>query len=119
VIDRYPTLDSGERAEFASGMVRDTNGGKPRFDLLVADGVDYEDQFLTRCAALMQRGAVKYGDRNWEKADSREEWERMRESAFRHFMQWYCGDAVEDHDAGAFFGLFAAEMTAEKHAEDW
>lgn len=110
----YVTKDSGERAEFDSGMVRDTNAGKPRFDLLVAEGIPFDAQMLTRFAALMARGAEKYTDRNWEKANSREEYERMKESAFRHFMQWYCGNDDEDHAAAVFFNIMAAEATAYK-----
>lgn len=107
----FVTKDSGERAHFASGMVRDTDKGKARFDLLVADGVPYKDQFLTRCAELMMRGAEKYNDRNWEKANSAEEVTRMKSSAFRHFMQWFCGEADEDHAAAVIFNILAAETT--------
>lgn len=116
---KFTTKDSGHRAEFASGMVRDTDDGKPRFDLLVPEGVLFDDQFLTRFAALMARGADKYGDRNWEKANSREEWQRMRSSAFRHFVQWFCGETDEDHAAAAVFNIFAAETTAAKHGKEW
>lgn len=115
----FITKDSGKRAEFESGMVRDTDDGKPRFDLLVPDDVPFEAQFLTRCAALMARGAEKYRARNWEQATSREEWERMRSSAFRHFMQWMAGETDEDHAAAVVFNLLAAETTATKHAESW
>lgn len=115
----FETKDSGARAEFASGMVRDTDDGKARFDLLVDEELPYEDQFLTRCAQLMARGAGKYGARNWEKANSREEWERMRSSAFRHFMQWMAGMVDEDHAAAVVFNLLAAETTAAKYADGW
>lgn len=107
----FVTKDSGERAEFASGMVRDTDKGKARFDLLVAEGVPYKHQFLTRCAELMMRGAEKYNDRNWEKANSAEEVARMKSSAFRHFMQWFCGETDEDHAAAVIFNILAAETT--------
>jgi hypothetical protein len=107
----FETLDSGRRAEYASGMVRDSDAGKARFDLLVAEGVPYEGQFLARVAALMQRGAVKYCDRNWERADSAVEVERFRSSAFRHLMQWMAGEIDEDHAAAVVFNLLAAETT--------
>jgi hypothetical protein len=106
----YVTHDSGERAEFDSGMVRDTNGGKPRFDLITPVDLPYEEQMLTRWASLMARGAEKYGDRNWEKAEGIEEMERFLESAFRHFMEWYHDvQDGEDHAAAAFFNISAAE----------
>lgn len=110
----YTTLDSGERAEFDSGMQRDTEAGKPRFDLLVPEGIPFADQLLTRFAALMARGAEKYTERNWEQADSEAELARMRSSAFRHFMQWLCGETDEDHAAATMFNLMAHEATAYK-----
>jgi hypothetical protein len=115
----YVTRDSGERQEYDSGMVRDLQEGKPRFDLLIPLDVPYEAQFLTRCAGLMTRGGVKYGMRNWEKADSREELERFRSSAYRHLMQWLTGAGDgEDHAAAVVFNLLAAETIAWKIGAD-
>ena len=68
-------------------------------------------QFLTRCAELMARGAEKYDSRNWEKASSSEEMERYKSSAYRHFMQWICGETDEDHASAVFFNLLAYEST--------
>lgn len=106
----YPTKDSGERQEYDSGMVRDTQQGKPRFDLVIPEGVPYDAQMLTRWAALMARGAEKYGDRNWEKGRGTEELNRAKASAFRHFMQWFCDEADEDHAAGVFFNIQQVEI---------
>jgi len=105
----FQTKDSGERAEYDSGMVRDTNKGKPRFDLLVPAEVPYEAQLLTRLAALMARGAEKYDARNWEKAAGTAELARFEESALRHLMQWITGESDEDHAAAVMFNLLAAE----------
>lgn len=91
-------------------MRRDTAHGKPDFALLVAAGDSYEDCLLTRWAALMARGADKYGERNWELASSKEEFDRFRSSAFRHFMQWYTGELDEDHAAAVLFNINAAEF---------
>ena len=76
----YKTEDSGERHESFSGMVRDTTKGKAKFDLLMPKGVRYEEQMLTRLAELMTRGAEKYGNRNWEKADTQDH-DSFKESA--------------------------------------
>ncbi len=114
---RFTTKDSGERASFASGMVRDTNKGKARFDLLLAEGISYGNQFLTRVAELFARGAEKYADRNWEQANSTEELARMKESAFRHFIQWMSGEEDEDHAAAVVFNLLAYESTITKLTE--
>lgn len=110
----FETKDSGERAVFDSGMQRDTEAGKPRFDLLIPEDVAYEDQFLTRIAELMGRGAEKYDERNWEQANSPQELRRMKSSAFRHFMQWLCGKQDEDHAAATVFNLLAYETTKNK-----
>jgi Domain of unknown function (DUF5664) len=107
----FVTKDSGVREEYESGMRRDTQAGKPRFDLMYPDYVPYDKQFLTRVAELMTRGADKYGDRNWEKADSEEELNRFRASALRHCMQWFHGEMDEDHSAAVVFNLLAYEST--------
>lgn len=111
---KWVTKDSGERAAYDSGMVRDTEAGKARFDLLVPLGVPYEEQFLTRFADLLGRGAEKYSARNWEKANSQAELDRYKSSAFRHFMQWITGEVDEDHAAAVMFNLMCYEMTKYK-----
>lgn len=105
----YTTKDSGKRAEFAGGGVRDTQEGKPRFDLLLPETVPYRSQMLTRFAELMGRGAEKYEDRNWEFFSDDRALARARSSAFRHFMQWFNGETDEDHAAAVFFNITAAE----------
>lgn len=111
---QFETKDSGAREERPSGYVRDTQKGKPRFDLLLADGVPYRHQFLTRFAELLARGAEKYGDRNWEKANDEESLDRFQSSAFRHLMQWMNGETDEDHAAAVAFNLYAFESTLYK-----
>lgn len=110
----FETKDSGERAQFDSGMQRDTEAGKPRFDLMLPLNVPYEEQMITRLAALFGRGSVKYDARNWEQADSQDELDRMKSSAFRHFMQWMAGETDEDHAAAVMFNLIAWESTSYK-----
>lgn len=109
----YETKDSGAREEYPSGMVRDLQAGKPRFDLLLAP-VGYENQLLTRWAALMARGAEKYGEKNWQEANSQEELNRFKASALRHLMQYVTGERDEDHAAAVCFNLMAAEYLEEK-----
>jgi len=105
----FETKDSGARAEFASGMVRDTQDGKPRFGLIMPAAVPYREQLLTRFAELMGRGAEKYSSRNWELGSGEEELERAKESALRHLLQWYHGETDEDHAAAVMFNLTSAE----------
>jgi len=120
---KYVIKDSGKRAEYASGMIRDTTEGKPDFTLLFPKGIPYEDQLLTRFATHMTKGKEKYGLRNWEKANSEEELVRFKSSAMRHFMQWYHNIDDEDHACATLFNLMASEylkhrlsrrLTAEK-----
>jgi hypothetical protein len=110
----YVTKDSGERATFSSGMVRDTEAGKTRFDLLVPQGVPFKSTLLNRWAELLTRGAVKYAARNWEKAEGDAERERFRASAFRHFVQWFSGETDEDHAAAVIFNMQGAEYVKER-----
>ncbi len=114
----FETKDSGKRVEFESGMVRDTEEGKARFDLLFPLGVPYEAQMLTRFAELMSRGAEKYNARNWEKARGEAELSRYRSSALRHLVQWANGKDDEDHAAAVMFNVMAGETVKYKMAHD-
>lgn len=104
---KFKTKDSGKRKEFKSGMVRDTQEDKPRYDLIYLP-------MLTRLAELHNRGAHKYGERNWEKAHTIEEMTRFKSSAFRHLVQWLSGDVSEDHAAAVVFNINGAEMVQDK-----
>lgn len=114
----FPTKDSGKRESYDSGMVRDTQDGKPRFDLCLVDGMPYDEQFLTRLAGLLTRGAEKYGEKNWQFADSAEELTRFKASGLRHMMQWMTGEVDEDHAAAVAFNLMAAEYVKWKLANE-
>lgn len=104
------TKDSGKRAQMGdTAMVRDTNEDKPRFDLLIPDGIPYEEQFLYRWAMLMARGAEKYGAKNWEQGEYPVAYWRAQESALRHMMQWIAGEPDEDHAAAIAFNVMSAE----------
>lgn len=103
----FVTKDSGKREQFESGMVRDTQDDKPRYDLV-------DRAFLKRWAELMARGAKKYGENNWKKATTEAEFTRFQSSATRHLFQWLEGDASEDHAAAVAFNIAGAEMVAER-----
>jgi hypothetical protein len=104
----YVTKDSGERETYATGMQRDSAENKLRPDLLPGP-------MLIRWAELMGRGAEKYGARNWELAETEKELHRFRESAFRHFVQWFYGlNPEEDHAAAVFFNIAGAEHVKER-----
>ncbi len=105
----YITKDSGKREEFKSGMVRDTQDDKPRYDL-----VDWP--MVERWAALMARGAKKYGEHNWKKAAGQAELDRFKASFLRHAVQYFQGDQTEDHGAACMFNIAGAEMVKGKMA---
>lgn len=107
----FETKDSGKRVDFPSGMRRDTDEGKPRYDLI-------DEPMLTRWAGLMARGAVKYGENNWQLANSEEELQRFKASGFRHFIQWIRGDEDEDHAAAVFYNIAACEYVKRRLNND-
>lgn len=106
--------DNAQRVQFEGGGMRDSQTGKPRFDLLIPEGMPFEKQYLTRVARLMAKGADHYEDRNWEKFGDEEALNRAKSSAFRHFMQWFTGETDEDHAASVFFNIQAVEYIKHK-----
>ena len=100
--------DSGKRAEFATGAVRDRAPGKGRFDLL-------SPKAENRMALRAEGGAIKYKDgRNWEKGMP---WSEFVDSAKRHINQYLSGDNTEDHLAAAAWNICALMHMEETHPE--
>jgi len=110
MIDTFEVKDSGDRLQFDSGMVRDTDEGKIKWHL-VASG-----PMLKRWAVHLTKGAAKYDDDNWMKASGDAELNRFRASAFRHFMDWYNGKRDEDHGAAVMFNINGAEYVTARMA---
>lgn len=104
---KFITKDSGARQDFPTGMVRDTQDGKPRFDLIPVEG-------LRRLADLYARGAEKYDDDNWKKGQP---YSRAYASLFRHLIQWREGDKDEDHLAAVAWNAFALMYYEDKKPE--
>ena len=109
----FVVKDSGERALFASGMVRDTSAGKIQFHRV------FEGPMLKRWAVHLTKGAVKYPDNedgtaNWTKADGLAELRRFKESAARHFIDWYNDVVDEDHGAAVMFNINGAENVKQR-----
>ena len=104
----FTIKDSGVRYTFDSGSLRDTTDDKINW-ANVANG-----PMLERWAVHLTNGAKKYPDTapgvpNWTLINTEAERIRYRESAFRHFMQWYRGDSDEDHAAAVFFNINGVE----------
>ena len=96
--------DSGERRQFSTGAVRDVVTGKPRPELV-------SPIMMERLAAWLAKGAVKYSDRNWEKAIPLSQ---SLGSLMRHTLSWMLGRTDEDHLAAmvcnAMFLIHTDEM---------
>jgi hypothetical protein len=108
-VTTYETKDSGTHLEYHSGMRRDSQDGKPRFDLIRTKRQPYEEQMIYRYAMLLARGAEKYSARNWEEGNSEEELERAKASLLRHTEQLVAGETDEDHAAAVWFNSQAIE----------
>ena len=94
--------DSGERQDFGTGAVRDTQTGKGRYDLLPPTAI-------FAVARVFEEGAKKYQDRNFEAGIPLS---RFIDSALRHIFKHLEGQRDEAHIAQAAWNLFAYINTA-------
>ncbi len=99
--------DSGNRTHFDSGAVRDMGEGKGRCDLLPPRG-------LLRLARHFENGAVKYGDRNWERGIPIHS---FIDSGIRHLLKYAAGETDEDHLCAAAWNIVCAMDTEERMPE--
>lgn len=90
---KFEIKDSGERQSFDGGAVRDTDDGKPRFDLIppLAE---------RRTAQHYGSGAKKYDEWNWSKGMP---FSRFLASMKRHMAAFELGEIDEDHLAAIVF----------------
>jgi hypothetical protein len=100
---RWETKDSGEVKKFESGATRDLREGKGRFDLI-------SPLAMRRLADVHERGARKYGVRNWEKGIPLS---CFIDSAERHINDVKEGKTDEDHMGQALWNLMALIHTEE------
>lgn len=89
--------DSGKRQEFNTGSKRDSNEGKPRYDLIPPIP-------LYRLAMHFANGAKKYGDDNWTKGQPLR---RYIESLERHLEKVKLGLEDEDHESAVVWNMMA------------
>jgi hypothetical protein len=87
--------DGGEKKASITGGLREVSVSKGRFDLVPSYPIQ-------RLAKHYENGAVKYGDRNWEKGL---ELGRFIDSAERHMNQFKDGDRTEDHLAAILWNI--------------
>ena len=90
-----------------SGVNRSDPAGKPDYTLV-------DLRMLERWAAHMTAHIASKGRNNWRNADTMDDLERFRASAWRHFVAWQRGDTDEDHAAALFFNVAGAELAARR-----
>ena len=74
--------------------------------------IPYEDQMITRVAALYARGAEKYGARNYENSKTEDSLAHHEDSLMRHVIAFLLGtDDGEDHAAAAIWNAIAVDLT--------
>lgn len=105
-MDNFKVKDHGVREEMKTGSVRDTQQGKPRYDLVPAT-------CLTKLALHYSAGSEKYGDRNWEKGQPIT---RYMSSAERHFQYFKMGLTDENHLMACVWNLFCIDWTLDQIA---
>ena len=113
----FEIKDSGARAEFDGGMVRDVEDDK----------IDYTSAcygpMFKRWMSHTTKGRAKYSDSedgtpNWLLGTGDPEvLARGKRSAFRHFMAWLAGETDEDHASGVLFNINLVEACTEKQSD--
>lgn len=95
--------DSGQRQEFDTGSVRDTQDGKGFYHCL-------PPYAIFRLARQFEEGAKKYDLDNWRKGQNLR---RYIDSALRHLFKFLEGRRDEDHAVAAAWNVMALIETEE------
>lgn len=115
--NEFTIKDSGARAEFAGGMVRDTEENKDDWSNLRIGPMP------RRIVRHLTLGRSKYPDPapgipNWTLGRGIEVWLRSRASFQRHNDAWLAGETDEDHAAAIYFNLNLAEYVRQFFTDD-
>lgn len=105
--------DSGQRVTYASGSMRDPSEGKIKWSRITFGPM------MRRWAQHLTNAEVKYPDPqigvpNFTLISTDEEYQRYKESAFRHFMSWFHEETDEDHASAVFFNINGVEIIKDK-----
>ena len=111
--------DSSMREEFVTGMIREPNLMRGRYDLISPLALNrvavFVDGFimiptlgLEMLAIHYERGALKYAPRNWEKGGYLS---RYLNSAIRHAQKVLAEDMQEDHISAIVWNCFSIMHT--------
>ena len=85
-----------------SGFERNDAKGKPRYDLIPIFVLD-------ELADLYAKGAEKFGENNWRKADSMEDYSSFEQSFCRHSIEFRAGAKNENHFAALIWNAIGME----------
>lgn len=93
--------DTGARAQYKTGAVRDASTGKGHFHSI-------PPQALRRIAKRFEDGARKYAKDNWMKGIPLSHYQ---DSMIRHVLAWAEGDTTEDHIGAILWNAACADWT--------
>ena len=103
-----PAVVEGHRIVTSlAGVNRSDPAGKPDYTLV-------DLHMLERWATHMTAHIGSKGRNNWRYADTVDDLERFRASAWRHFVAWQRGETDEDHAAALFFNVAGAELVGHR-----
>lgn len=100
---KFQLADSGNRHHYFTGALRENAPGKGRYDLI-------SPFFLRRLAIVLEKGAIKYSARNWEKGIPLA---KYLDSAIRHLYRVLEGKVDEDHAGQAAWNVMCFMHTQE------
>jgi hypothetical protein len=104
------TKNNWDNIEYEGWAKRENKIWKIRYDLIPIE-------YIKRIAWLYTRWAEIYWVRNWEKGVSEEYIDKMKQSLWRHFIQYLDWDTDEDHLAAVCFNLFWHDFLTNKLKE--
>lgn len=96
--------DTGARAQYKTGAVRDASTGKGHFHSI-------PPQALRRIAKRFEDGARKYAKDNWMKGIPLSHYQ---DSMIRHVLAWAEGDTSEDHMGAILWNAACADWTEQE-----
>lgn len=100
----YKLKDSGERQDFNTGSVRDTQTGKARYSLIPLS-------ITEQLAHHYAKGAEKYAERNWQKGQPIS---RYYDSAQRHLIALLKEENDENHGIAFVWNAIALVWTIQQ-----
>lgn len=96
--------DTGARAQYSTGAVRDASAGKGHLHAIPPGAI-------RRIAKRFEDGAKKYSRNNWMKGIPLSHYQ---DSLMRHVLAWAEGDQTEDHMGAILWNAACADWTEQQ-----